>query len=130
TVEAFQAYLAHLQPGGVLALTHWLMLPPRDSLKLFVTALTALERSGVTHPERQVALMRGWETVTLLVKHGELTAQDIAAIQDFCDKRSFDVAYYPGMPAASANRYNVLDAPYLFEGAMALIGQDRHDFLR
>jgi hypothetical protein len=130
TVEAFQAYLAHLQPGGLLAITHWLKLPPRDSLKLFATALTALERSGVTHPERQLALMRGWQTGTLLVKHGELIAPDIAAMQDFCDMRSFDVAYYPGMPAAAANRYNVLEAPYLFEGAMALIGQDRNGFLR
>jgi hypothetical protein len=130
TVEAFQAYLAHLQPGGFLAMTHWLKLPPRHSLKLFATALTALERSGVTHPEQQLALMRGWQTVTLLVKHGALTAQDIAALQEFCTARSFDVAYYPGMPAAAANRYNVLEAPYLFAGAMALIGQDRHDFLR
>lgn len=129
TVEAFQAYLAHLQPGGLLAILHWLKLPPRDSLKLLATALTALERSGVTHPERQLALMRGWQTVTLLVKHGELTAQDIATMQDFCNTRSFDMAYYPGMPAAVANRYNALEAPYLFMGAMALISQDRHDFL-
>jgi spermidine synthase len=130
TVEALQAYLGHLQPGGVLAITRWLKLPPRDSLKLFATAIAALERSGVRQPERQLILIRGWQTVTLLAMHGELTAEDMAAIQSFCDTRSFDVAYYPGMPAGFANRYNVLTAPYLFEAAHALLGDDRDDFLR
>src|ERR1700732_5285013 len=37
TVEAFTAYLRHLRPGGYLAITRWLKLPPRDSLKLIAT---------------------------------------------------------------------------------------------
>jgi SAM-dependent methyltransferase len=130
TVEALQAYLSHLRPGGILAITRWLKLPPRDSLKLFATALLALERSGTTHPARQLALIRGWQTSTLLVKRGELTAADITAIRAFCDARAFDVAYYPGIPATVANRYNVLESPYVFEGAMALVSNNRNDFLR
>jgi hypothetical protein len=130
TVEALQAYLSHLRPGGFLAITRWLRLPPRDSLKLFAMALTALERAGAAHPAQQLALIRGWQTITLLVKHGEFTAADITNIQAFCDGRSFDVAYYPGMPAALANRYNILEAPYVFEGAMALVGDRRHEFIR
>ncbi|TAN85789.1 MAG: hypothetical protein EPN14_00820, partial [Gallionella sp.] len=47
TVEALQAYLDRLTPGGVLAITRWLTLPPRDTLKLFATAVAVLERSGV-----------------------------------------------------------------------------------
>ncbi len=46
TVEALQAYLEHLAPNGLLAITRWLQLPPRDSLKLFGTAIEALKRSG------------------------------------------------------------------------------------
>ena len=130
TVEALQMYLRHLRPGGLLTMSRWLKLPPRDSLKLFATALTALERSGVTHPEQQVTLIHGWQTITLLVKHGELTTPDIAALRTFCETRSFDMAYYPGMPAALANRYNMQEAAYVFEGAMALVGPDRDAFLR
>ncbi|MEE9146500.1 MAG: SAM-dependent methyltransferase, partial [Candidatus Tectomicrobia bacterium] len=129
TVEALQAYIKRLRPGGLLVLTRWLKLPPRDSVKLFATALAALERSGVTQAGRQLALIRGWQTTTLLVKRGELTAEEIATIRAFCDARSFDVAYYPGMPAALANRYNVLDAPYFFAASMALVGAERDDFL-
>jgi len=130
TVEALQAYLDHLQPGGLLAITRWLKFPPRDSLKLFATAIVALRRSGVAHPERQMVLIRSWQTVTLLVKHGELTPEEVTAIQTFCDTRSFDVAYYPGMPSSLANRYNALDAPEFFNGAQALLADHRRDFMR
>jgi SAM-dependent methyltransferase len=130
TVEALQAYLERLRPGGLLAITRWFRLPPRDSLKLFATAIVALERLGVAHPGRRLALIRGWQTTTLLVKHGALTTADIAAIRRFCDRRSFDTAYYPGISAAEANRYNVLSRPYVYEGAMALLGPERHDFMR
>ena len=46
TVEAFAAYLRRLAPGGLLALPHPLRLPPRESLKLALTAMEALERLG------------------------------------------------------------------------------------
>jgi spermidine synthase len=130
TVEALQAYIERLRPGGFLAITRWLKLPPRDSLKLFATAIAALERSGANHPGQQLAMIRGWQTLTLVVKHGEFTTAEIAALQAFCEQRAFDTAYYPGMPAAMANRYNVLDRPYHFEGAMALLGNNRDDFLQ
>ena len=54
TVEALQTYLDRLTPGGVLGVTRWLALPPRDSLKLFATAIAALER------EACLILPRGW----------------------------------------------------------------------
>ena len=128
TVEALQTYFRHLRSGGLLTMTRWLKLPPRDSLKLFATALTALERSGVGHPERQVALVHGWQTSTLLVKHGAFTPHDITTLRTFCAARSFDIAYDPGMPATGANREHVSEGP--FEGAMALVSPDRADFLR
>jgi hypothetical protein len=39
------------------------------------------------------------------------------------------VAYYPGMAADEANRYNLLAQPYFFEGAVALLGPQRQDFI-
>ncbi|MGH8711294.1 MAG: SAM-dependent methyltransferase, partial [Burkholderiales bacterium] len=73
TIEAFQDYLRHLKPGGMLALTRWITLPPRDALKLFATAVAALERDGVSQPGKRLALIRGWKTSTLLVKNGEFS---------------------------------------------------------
>src|SRR6202022_1692698 len=129
TVEAFAAYLRHLRPGGYLAITRWLKLPPRDSLKLIATALDALARSGVAEPGRQLALLRSWSTTTLIVKNGALSDADIARMRQFAEVRSFDLAYYPGMQRAEANRFNILDQPYFFDGAAALVGPDRAAFL-
>ncbi len=129
TIEALQEYLRHLRPGGLLAITRWLKVPPRDALKLFATALVALEREGVGEPARSLALIRGWSTTTLLVKKDAFGAGEIAALGAFARARAFDLAYYPGMDRAEANRANLLDAPYYHDGAMALIGAERDDFL-
>jgi hypothetical protein len=129
TVEALQAYLNRLTPGGMLAVTRWLTLPPRDALKLFATAASALERKGVSKPARRLAMIRGWKTVTLLVKNSDFTAAEIAALKRFCRARSFDVAYYPGMRASEANRYNILDEPDFHDGAVALLSPQRQQFI-
>ena len=129
TVEALDAYLQHLEPGGMLAITRWIDLPPRDMMKLFGTAVAALERRGVPEPGRQLALIRSWKTATLLVKNGAFTPAEIAAVGEFCRARSFDADYYPGMRPEATNRYNVLDASYFHDGALALLGTDREAFV-
>jgi hypothetical protein len=129
TVEALQAYLARLAPGGLLAVTRWVALPPRDSLRLFATAIAALERRGVATPGRAVALIRGWNTVTLLVRNGEFSAADVAAIAEFSRQRSFDTVYLPGIVAAGANVFNILERDDFFAATQALLGPHRQDFL-
>lgn len=129
TVEALQACLDRLAPGGLVAVTRWLTLPPRDALKLFATAVSALERSGVADPAARLAMIRGWKTVTLLVKNGDFAAREIAAIREFVGTRSFDLAWVPGMRVEEANRFNLLAQPYFFEGAVALLGPQRQKFI-
>jgi spermidine synthase len=129
TVEAMEAMLARLRPEGLLAVTRWLKLPPRDGLKLFGTAAVALERQGVSDPGARLAMIRSWSTTTLLVKHGPLTTQDIAAIKRFADRLQYDLVHYPGMGEAEANRRNRLESPAFYRGAQALLGPDRRRFL-
>jgi hypothetical protein len=128
TVEALEAYLDHVDEGGLIAITRWINLPPRDVLKLFATAVTALERRGIAEPGRQLVLIRGFRTATLLVKNGAFTAGEIAALKEFCRFRSFDVDWYPGIQVAEANHYIVLDQSYFHDGARALLGAERATF--
>ncbi len=130
TREALQEYLQHLQPNGLLAITRWIKLPPRDALKLFATAIDALESSGVAQPGRQLMMIRGWNTSTLLVKNGIFRPSDITSMQAFCETRSFDTAYYPGIDDAATNRFNLLAEPYLYQGAMALLGSNPEQFIQ
>jgi len=130
TVEAIQEYLKHTAPGGMLAITRWLKLPPRDNLKLVATVVEALRAMGVAEPGRQLAMIRSWNTSTLLVKQGEFSEDDIAVIKEFARSRSFDTAFYPSMPASAANRFNVLDQPFLYDGVTALNSEDADKFFK
>jgi spermidine synthase len=129
TVEALQEYLAHLTPNGYLCITRWLKVPPRDALKLFATALLALENQGVVEPAKRLLLIRGWNTSTLLIKNGEISPQDIEATRKFTEQRSFDLAYYAGITPQETNRFNRLEEAFLYEGATALAGPGRAGFL-
>ncbi len=121
TVEALQLYLQHLKPEGYLSFTRWLKLPPRDTLKLFATAIEALERNGVKDPKKHLVLIRGWQTSTLIIKNGMFSSAEIKELNHFCDERFFDTAYYSGLVKSGANRYNILDKSYFFEGTQALL---------
>jgi len=57
TVEAFDEYLDHLEPNGVLFITRWLFDPPRETLRLFAIADEALRRRGITDPGKHIALV-------------------------------------------------------------------------
>jgi SAM-dependent methyltransferase len=132
TVEAIGIYLDHLKPGGYLAITRWLKLPPRDSLKLLLTAIEAieaLEARGVSDPGQQIALIRGWDSTVLLVKNGTLSARDVEHIRAFAQERSFDAIAYPGIPEREVNQFNVLQQPYFYEGAKALLGPEPARFV-
>jgi len=130
TVEALQQTLSRLNDKGFVALTRWLRLPPRDSLKLFATAIEALERAGVDNVSQRLILIRGLQTSTLLIKNGTVSAGDIANLIEFCRKRSFDLAYYPAMPQSQANRYNRLETAYFYQATQALLGPSRDRYLR
>jgi Spermine/spermidine synthase domain len=129
TVEAIEDYLLHLEPGGFLAITRWIKLPPRDNLKLVATVRAALERTGNEEPGQSLAIIRSWNTATLLVRNGGISAAEIERIRKFAASQSFDVAWYPGMPRSEANRFNVLPAPWLYDGTVSLLGDNRDAFI-
>jgi len=129
TVEALQAYLRRLTPGGLLAITRWVDLPPRDGIKLFAAAVSALRSLGVHNPQQRLAWVRSWNSITLVVKNGDLSREQIQAVRAFAESRGFDVAYYPGMSRGEANRYNILSAPLFFDAAGELLGPGRDRFL-
>ena len=129
TVEAIQEYLGHIAPGGMLAITRWLKLPPRDNLKLVATVLEALRDTGIAEPGRRLAIIRSWNTSTLLVKQGELSVDDVAGIREFARSHAFDTVFYPSMPASEANRFYLLDQPFFHDGVTALLGGDADGFV-
>ena len=129
TVEALESYYAMLEPGGFLVISLWTDTPPKGSLRLFATMHAALEQSGVTQPERQLAWVRSWNTATLLVKRGELGNEEISAIRDFSESRNFDLAWLPGLGEHDVNRYQLLPKPFFYMAARAILSGQGAGFM-
>ena len=121
TVEAFRDALAHLNRDGYLSITRWLRLPPRDSLKLFATALEA--SGGREEGRRRIVMIRSWQTVTMLLKKEPFTHEEIENLNAFCRRYSFDLIYYPGIAREETNRFNLLERAYFYEGVKGLLTQ-------
>jgi hypothetical protein len=129
TREAIAEYLEHLTPDGLLSITRWVKIPPRDGLKLLATGIEALRLLGIEQPERHLILIRGWDTSTLVLKTRPFETQQIQALLSFCEERSFDTAYFPGIDPSQTNRYNILPEPYFYQGALALLGKHPERYL-
>ena len=128
TVEALQEYLSRLQPEGYLSMSRWVRLPPRDTLKLFATAVKALKGIGIQVPANHLVMIRSWQSASLLVKRSPVSSAEIDIIKKFCRERLFDLVYYPGMQEAEVNRFNILPQPYFHRGAVSLLGKDPDGF--
>jgi hypothetical protein len=129
TTRALRDYIARLAPGGLLAITRYSKQPPRDELKLFATAVAALREDGASDPGHRLVAIRGWDATTLLLKRGRFDARELTTVHAFCETNSFDPVHVPGLRVADANRYNVVERPYLFEGAQALLSPTADEYL-
>ena len=128
TVEALGVFLDRLAPGGVLAVTRWLKLPPRDSLKLLWTARQALEARGADDPASRLAMIRGWKTTTLAIGARPFERGAVAGLRAFAAAQGFDLVWHPGLAEGDANRHNRLAAPEFHRGAAAILGPDPEGF--
>lgn len=101
TVEAFEDYLRHLTPDGVLAISRWFD-PPAESLRVVTLAREALRRQGVVDPAAHVLAARTDPTKTqlpalgtILVKRSPFTAIEVAALRAWAERMRFPVSYAP-----------------------------------
>ncbi|MDT7950244.1 MAG: hypothetical protein RQ966_01955 [Acetobacteraceae bacterium] len=108
--EAIEGYLRALKPGGSISIPVSIREFPVYAVRVLATVRDALLASGVADPAQQVVVYRSAWNVRILVSRSPWTAEQIALVRRFCDERSFDVSYYPGIDvaAARANIYNDL----------------------
>jgi len=112
SIDSIKEYLAHLTARGVLIIARKLLLPPSDSLRLWATAYESLKADGVENPEKHIALLRNWDTYTLLIFRSPLRERE--RLMAFADERNFDLVFMPEIDPKLANRYAVFDEPYHF----------------
>jgi len=102
TLEAFEEYLDHLRPGGILNVSRLYYLNGEEALRATVLALEALRRHGIEHPENNVVVILGQgiggEFGTTLARREPFTPAELAKIRRLPDERGLGVAYAPGGP--------------------------------
>ena len=109
TIEAFREYWKHLKPTGIISISRNLLLPPSDSLRLWSTAYTVLKSSPVANPEKHLAMLRNYDTYTLLISKSPANLKGVTA---FSNERNFDLVFLDTMDGSMANRYNQFEEPF------------------
>lgn len=108
TKEAIRDYLNTLEPGGVMSIERWLFNPPRENLRLFVTALEALKENGAANPERHLIVLAplpDWEVLRegkarvwghLMFSNKPFDDDQIAKVRAKIQRLNWSVLYAPG----------------------------------
>ena len=112
SAEALTADLRALAPGGLVSIPVSIRELPVYGIRVLATVREALLRAGHQDPAQHVLVYRSAWNLRILVGNEAWTPARIATAKRFCDERSFDVSYYPGIDveAARAGLYNDLPA--------------------
>lgn len=119
TLKAIKDYVLALKPGGIASLPMGIRENYIYALKLLVTVRQALQESGVTHPEQHIIFYRTAWMARILVSNQPFRAADIEKTKQFCDDRSFDVSFYPGITPESVSVWNELPELKIHTGEQA-----------
>jgi hypothetical protein len=104
TTHSIKDAYSVLAENGVLSMTVDAKENLRDALKLFTTAVKALENQNDLG--KKFFIFRTMTTVTFLIKKGNFTADEINTLKKFCDDNSFDPCYFDGINAEGNRELN------------------------
>ena len=121
TTEAFQEYLGHLAPGGVLMMTRWVQEPASEELRAAATMVEALEAFRTGDPRNRLAAIRTLQTLTLLAKVEPFSPDEAREVRAFATSRRMDVSYLPGLGVQDLNRFFVLPVEVYYYGLQRLL---------
>ena len=126
--EAIARYLRALAPGGVVSIPVSIREFPAYAVRMLATVRAALRINGIADPPAHVLVIRSAWNVRILVSNQPFGADRIGAAKKFCDERSFDISFFPGIDvaAARANIYNDLPA-VSFEAGEVTSGDGPND---
>ncbi len=126
TVQALSDDLRTLAPGGIVSIPVSIRDFPVYALRVLATARAALLAAGIGDPAAHTVVYRSAWSARIMLSNRPWSAERIATLRTFCDERSFDVSWYPGMDAVAAREsiYNDLPAVSFASGETSADGPD------
>jgi spermidine synthase len=123
TTDAYAQFLRRLAPHGVLAVTRWITVPPRASVRALLTAADALRRVAPSAAHNGIVLARSWGTTTMLVKPSGFSSTDVERLGAWAASRQLDLDWYPGAVNPVA-QYHMSDDQTFVHAARAVAHPD------
>lgn len=118
TAEAYDDFLAHLTPDGVISVLRFRFTPPREELRLAGIAVDALRRDGATNPADHIVMIGfdgpqvtlddgreiGIDYGALLIRKRPFAAEEVAFYTRYCrsPESPAHIMYAPGVPGEGA----------------------------
>lgn len=100
TKEAFKLYLDRLNDNGTLALIRWVLWPPRETLRVAVTASLVLKEAGIEHPENNIIIIGDSALANVVIKKRPFTWMELNAIAEIvAGTPDLRIIYAPGFSA-------------------------------
>jgi hypothetical protein len=126
SVEALAADIGALTANGLVSIPVSIRDFPTYADRMLATARAALLAAGIADPASHVVAYRSAWNVRILLSRVPWDAARIRAVRRFCDDRSFDVSWYPGIDVAAARGklYNDLPSVSFAEGTTESTGPD------
>ncbi|MBC8383684.1 MAG: hypothetical protein H8E22_07800 [Candidatus Cloacimonetes bacterium] len=129
TLESIQDFYKQLEDDGLLAITRWVVNPPRNNLKLLNTSIKALENLGIEDIGKQIIYIRSIQSTTLVISKKPFSKEQISSAKEFCKSRLFDICYYDGIKPDEVNRFIKLKEPIYFLAAQNLLSDRSSQFI-
>ena len=126
TAQAIADDLHALAPDGLISIPVSIKDLPVYAVRMLATAREGLRLAGIADAPAHVVVYRSAWGVRILISPTPWRADRITALKKFCDDRSFDVSYYPGIDvkAARAGLYNDLPQVSFTSGEITSTGPD------
>jgi SAM-dependent methyltransferase len=116
TLEALQSYWRALKPGGMVSIPVNIREFTVYAVKLLETAREAVQDMGISDPASHLILYRSAWNARLLMTKESWNKDQLNLLKAFCDKRSFDISYYPGMKPGELEIFNDMPPAVWAEG--------------
>lgn len=126
TAQAIAGDLRALAPDGLISIPVSIKDLPVYAVRMLATTREGLRLAGIADAPSHVVVYRSAWGVRILISPTAWSADRIAALKKFCDDRSFDVSYYPGIDvkAVRASLYNDLPQVSFTSGEITSTGPD------
>jgi spermidine synthase len=114
TTESFNEMLNTLNRNGAICISTYIDYPYRNPLKILATFAEVFERKKIDNPEKYIAAIKNWNTITFLIKKDPVSSSESDSIRSFCSRMNFDPVLLPDITEAERERFNKLQDTSLY----------------